>query len=196
MRWTRLVPCLLALALAARPASAQESTGRVSGSVAESETGRPIARATVTLRGTPFGAIADDSGRFIIPAVTPGRYAIRAQLIGYAPADDSLTVEAGRTTTLGLRVRRIAIVLDPVVAVGYGPQRRSDLTGSVSSVTPNAARPTVSLEQMLVGRAPGVQVTQASSAPGGGISIRIRGGSSITGSNEPLYVVDGFPVEN
>src|SRR5207237_10532726 len=84
-----------------------------------------------------------------------------------------------------------------MVVVGYGAQRRSDLTGSVASVTPNVEQtPVLSLEQLLQGAAPGVMVTQASSAPGGALSIRIRGGSSVTGNNEPLYVIDGFPIEN
>jgi TonB-dependent SusC/RagA subfamily outer membrane receptor len=90
-----------------------------------------------------------------------------------------------------------SVSLEQVVVVGYGTQRRSDLTGSVTSVTPNVERqPVTSVEQTLQGTAPGVQVTQASAAPGGGMSIRIRGGSSVNGSNEPLYVIDGFPVEN
>src|SRR6476619_5826481 len=84
-----------------------------------------------------------------------------------------------------------------MVVTGYGQQRRSDLTGSVSSVTPNVDQtPVLSLEQTLQGSAPGVMVTQASSAPGGALSIRIRGGASVTGNNEPLYVIDGFPIEN
>ena len=84
-----------------------------------------------------------------------------------------------------------------MVVVGYGTQRRSDLTGSVASVTPNVDQtPTLSLEQALQGAAAGVQVLQASSAPGGALSIRVRGGSSVTGNNEPLYVIDGFPVDN
>ena len=88
-------------------------------------------------------------------------------------------------------------MLDQVVVIGYGTIKRSDITGSVSTVKPNVEQtPITSLEQTLQGTAPGVQVTQASSAPGGGISVRIRGGSSVNGNNEPLYVIDGFPVEN
>ena len=84
-----------------------------------------------------------------------------------------------------------------MVVTGYGQQRRSDLTGAIASVTPNVDQtPVLSLEQTLQGAAPGVMVTQASSAPGGALSIRVRGGSSVTGNNEPLYVIDGFPVEN
>ena len=90
-----------------------------------------------------------------------------------------------------------SVTLDQMVVVGYGTQRRSDLTGSVASVTPNVDQtPVLSLEQTLQGSAPGVMVTQASSAPGGALSIRVRGGASVTGNNEPLYVIDGFPIEN
>jgi TonB-linked SusC/RagA family outer membrane protein len=99
--------------------------------------------------------------------------------------------------TADFSLKVVSVSLDQMVVIGYGSQRRSDVTGSVTSVTPNVERtPITSIEQTLQGTAPGVQVTQASAAPGGGMSIRIRGGSSVNGSNEPLYVIDGFPVEN
>lgn len=86
--------------------------------------------------------------------------------------------------------------LDEVVIIGYGTTTKSDLTGSVSSVSAEdvAAIPVSRVDQALQGRAAGVQVTQVSGAPGAGTSIRVRGGNSITGSNEPLWVIDGIIV--
>src|SRR5690606_41316940 len=87
--------------------------------------------------------------------------------------------------------------LDEVVMVGYVVIKRKDLTGAVSSVSESALKqPVSSIDQALKGAAAGVQVTQTSGQPGGGVSIRIRGGASVQGGNEPLYVIDGFPMYN
>ena len=129
--------------------------------------------------------------------VPAGPQRIRAARIGYSPSDQLVTVAAGQVAIANLAIAAVSVTLDQVVVVGYGTQKRSDLTGSVASVTPQVEQtPITSLEQTLQGAAPGVIVSTASSAPGGGISIRIRGGSSVTGNNEPLYVIDGFPIEN
>jgi TonB-dependent SusC/RagA subfamily outer membrane receptor len=87
--------------------------------------------------------------------------------------------------------------LDEVVVIGYGQMKRSDLTGSVVSVTSDEISKTVSttFEQVLQGKAAGVEVTQNTGQPGGSVSVRIRGVNSLMGNNEPLYVIDGIPVE-
>lgn len=197
MRWKRVLAALVALPIAAQFASAQVATGRIAGTVSERETGRPVSDVTIQIVGTHAGTRSGANGQYAVANVEPGTYVVRAARIGFAAATDTVTVTAGRTTTADFGLRQISVTLDQMVVVGYGTQKRSDLTGSVASVTPHVDQtPTTSLEQTLQGAAPGVQVTTASSAPGGGISIRIRGGSSITGNNEPLYVIDGFPVEN
>lgn len=91
-----------------------------------------------------------------------------------------------------------AKVLDEVVVIGYGTVSRKDLTGSVVSVKSDELLkvPTSDISQALAGRVAGVQVTQSEGAPGSSISIRVRGGISITQSNEPLYIIDGFPSED
>jgi TonB-linked SusC/RagA family outer membrane protein len=182
---------------AAHAALAQAQAGRITGTVTESTTGRGVTDANVSIVGTRIGTRTDTAGAFTLPNVAPGRYALRVARIGFAATVDSVVVTAGQTTTANVQVKQVSVTLDQMVVVGYGTQRRSDLTGSVASVTPSVATtPINSLEQTLQGTAPGVQVTTASSAPGGGISIRIRGGSSVNGNNEPLYVIDGFPIEN
>lgn len=202
-RWTGvLVTSVLAGSAAvtgAAPAAlAQAPTvGRIVGRVTEAGQGAPLVSVNVGIVGMARGAVTNADGAYAINALAPGRYVLRAQRLGYAAKADTVTLVAGQTLTVNFSLKQAVISLDQVVAVGYGTQRRSDLTGAVASVQPNVERqPITSVEQTLQGTAPGVQVTQASAAPGGGMSIRIRGGSSVNGSNEPLYVIDGFPVEN
>lgn len=173
-----------------------QSSGRITGTVRESVQNAPIPFVTVVLDGKAVSRTSED-GRFSIGDVTPGQHILRTQLLGYTPKTDTVRVGTGETLTHDFTLKATGTVLQQMVVVGYGEQRRSDVTGAVASLTPNVDRaPITSLEQTLQGTVPGVQVTQASSAPGGGMSIRIRGGSSVNGSNEPLYVVDGFPIEN
>lgn len=186
-----------ALALSAATAAAQQSTGRVTGLVTDRTAGAPIPNVAVTIVGTSLGARTGADGRYTIGEVPAGSQRVRAARIGYSPSDQQVSVTAGQATTLNIALSAASVTLDQMVVVGYGTQRRSDLTGSVASVTPNVDQaPVLSLEQTLQGAAPGVVVTQASSAPGAALSIRVRGGSSVTGNNEPLYVIDGFPIEN
>jgi TonB-linked SusC/RagA family outer membrane protein len=107
-------------------------------------------------------------------------------------------VGAGEAAAVTVALEPRATQLSEVVSVGYGTQSRRNVTGAVATVTTEALEkaPVATIDQVLQGTAPGVQVTTASSEPGGALSIRIRGTSSITGSAEPLYVVDGFPIEN
>lgn len=188
---------LIASAARAQTATGQAPTGQITGTVTDAASGTPIAYATVFVVGTRIGTQAGADGRFTLNRVPAGTHHVRAMLIGYAAHDDTITVTANETTTATFRLTRLSMALNPVVTIGYGTQRRSDLTGSVASVEPNVDRRTIgSLEETLQGTAPGVQVTTASSAPGGGISIRVRGTSSISGNGEPLYVIDGLPVDN
>jgi len=105
-------------------------------------------------------------------------------------------VQANQTTTVDFALEREAAALEEMVVVGYGEQQRQDLTGAISSVPSEEFEelPLSSPEQALQGKIAGVRVTQSTGAPGGGVSVRVRGGNSILGGNEPLYVIDGFPV--
>jgi TonB-dependent starch-binding outer membrane protein SusC len=198
MKWTSVV-CLLALAILAGPLQAQTETGRIIGTVTDAQTAQPLSGVNVSIPGTPRGTLSGPNGQFVLLNVPVGSHSVRAALIGYAARELGVTVRAGEAANVSFQLDPQAVQLQEVVAVGYGVQRRGDVTGAVSSVNMEAVEraPVVSLDQMLQGTAPGVQVTQASNAPGGGISIRIRGGTSVSDgvSNEPLYVVDGFPIE-
>ena len=200
MNWMRAILCLALVPILAAGvplAAAQTGGGRITGTVTDRIAGAPVSNVAVTITGTKLGARTGADGRYSIADVPAGSQRVRAARIGYSPNEEVVTVAAGQTVTLNIALSTASVTLDQMVVVGYGTQRRSDLTGSVSSVTPNVEQtPVLSLEQTLQGAVPGLTVTQASSAPGGALSIRIRGGSSVTGNNEPLYVVDGFPIEN
>ena len=194
---TRLTFAALVAGLVTPAGAQQPGSGRITGTVTDRTAGAPIQNVSVTVAGTTLGGRTGADGRYTIADVPAGTRRIHVARIGYAPADQQVTVTAGQTATVNIALSAASVTLDQMVVVGYGAQRRSDLTGAVSTVTPNVAQtPTLSLEQVLQGAAPGVMVTQASSAPGAALSIRIRGGSSVTGNNEPLYVIDGFPIEN
>ena len=151
--------------------------------------GQPLPGATVLLKGTTKGASTDFDGNFTIEATPEGVLVI--SYIGYATKE----VTVGNQTQINISLDE-SNELDEVVVIGYGTQRKSDLTGSVSSVSSEdlTAIPVSRVDQALQGRASGVQVTQVNGAPGAGTVIRVRGGNSITGSNEPLWVVDGIVV--
>ena len=200
MNWKRALSALALGSLftsAALPAAAQTATGRITGVITDRTAGAPISNVTVTVVGTQLAARSGPDGRYVLADAPVGAQRIRAARIGYAPTDQLVTLAAGQVLTANIAMAVVSVTLDQMVVVGYGSQRRSDLTGSVASVTPNVEQtPVLSLEQTLQGSAPGVMVTQASAAPGGALSIRVRGGASVTGNNEPLYVIDGFPIEN
>jgi len=197
MRWTHVIAVCATLLCPLVGVRAQGGTGTVAGTVLDDANGRPLPDAVVSVNGTSRRAVTDAAGRFSITQVPAGARTVSATRPGYN-GSAAVTVAEGATATVTIRARAGGVALQGVVAVGYGTQRRRDVTGAVSSVNTETLRstPVSSLDQVLQGAAAGVQVSAASNTPGGGISIRVRGTSSITGNSEPLYVVDGFPIEN
>ncbi|TXG39879.1 TonB-dependent receptor [Seonamhaeicola maritimus] len=151
--------------------------------------GQPLPGATVIIKGTTTGTSTDFDGNYTINADASSTLVF--SYVGYS----SQEVVVGSQTTINIELLADN-KLDEVVVIGYGTQRKSDLTGSVSSVSAEdlTALPVPRVDQALQGRASGVQVTQVNGAPGAGTVIRVRGGNSITGSNEPLWVIDGIVV--
>ena len=192
--WRKTYVSLLLSVFAGSVALSQE--GRITGTVTSAEGARPVGNANVIVVGTTLGARTTDDGRYSI-VVDPGTYTVRATRIGYSPDSVSgIVVGAGATTTADFRLRTAAQVLGEMVVIGYGTQQAKDLTGSVATVTTkefNTGR-IVSPEELIRGKVPGVQVVE-NNEPGGGITLRIRGGTSATASNDPLYVVDGVPLQ-
>src|SRR5213594_872798 len=180
------------------PLGAQDSTGAVTGQVVDGTTQQPLANVEVAIAGTPHRMLSRNDGSFLISGLAPGIYRVRATRIGYGSQVQSVTVTAGGTVTLQLSLLPAAAILEPVVVTGYGTQRREAITGSVSTVSASAANVGVvaNVDQMIQARAAGVEVTRNNGEPGAGVQVLIRGGSSISNSNEPLYVVDGVPIYN
>jgi iron complex outermembrane receptor protein len=184
---------MLAALFAAGPLYAQ--SGVITGSVASTE-GRALAGATVQVAGSQARAVTGPDGRYTISGVGAGQRQVTATVIGHNSATLPVTVAAGQTATLDFRLSPAAISLESVVAIGYGERRIRDVTGSVAPVGReefNTGR-VVSADQLIRGKVAGVQVAE-SGEPGGGINIRIRGGTSVAASSEPLFVVDGVPLE-
>ena len=194
MKWT--IVRFLALLFIPTLLQAQTGTGGVSGVVTSGTA--PLSGVTVTIVGTTRSTVTAPDGRYSISGVPAGPRQVRASRIGFGPVTQTVTVTAGETATANLTLAASAVQLEGVVAVGYGTQERRNVASAVSVVSPEVLEntPVTTIDQVLQGTVPGVQVTTASSEPGGALSIRVRGASSITGNAEPLYVVDGFPIEN
>jgi TonB-linked SusC/RagA family outer membrane protein len=164
----------------------------VKGNVKETE-GTLLPGVSVIVKGTIIGTATDFDGNYILENVKPKDVLVFSYM-GF----NTTSITVGNNTTINVVLTEDAQSLDEVVLIGYGSVKKSDLTGSVVSLSEddlNQVNP-VSVDQMLQGRAAGVQITQSSHAPGGGVSVRIRGTGSITAGQEPLYVVDGFPINN
>lgn len=199
-RTLRLFPlALLAVFFSVSAAQAQPSAGQIAGLVTDSTSGEPLPGVNVVIAGTQQGTSTAADGSYTITGVEPGTYALRASFVGYATAEASgVTVADGETTTVNFALRSSVVGLEEIVAIGYGEVERQDLTGSVSSVDSSQFNTGIqaSVQDLLQSRAPGVRITQTSSEPGGGASVRIRGATSLTAANDPLYVIDGQPISN
>ena len=184
----RLVLVTLWMMIGILTASAQSRT--VTGIVTSASDGEPLIGATVMVKETKSGTVTDMDGRF--SAVVSRGQTLVVSYIGY----DSKTIKYNGQSTINVELSEDATNLDEVVVVGYGVMKRSDITGSVVSVGEKDIKKSIitSVDQALQGRAAGVQMTQNSGSPGGGISVSIRGVNSLNG-NEPLYVIDGVAID-
>lgn len=160
--------------------------------VVKDMTGAALPGVTILVEGTTTGTVTDIDGNFSIEA-SEGQVLIFS-FIGLKR--QKITV--GNATTLQVVMESEDNNLEEFVVVGYGTLQKKDITGSVSAISSEEIKdqPVVSIDQAMAGRMAGVVVTQATGAPGGGASVRIRGAGSLSAGNEPLYVVDGFPVTN
>jgi TonB-linked SusC/RagA family outer membrane protein len=197
-RWAKIVAPLLWIAIATGRASAQSPVGTITGRVTDSVTNTPISLVRVVVSGTARSTVTNDDGRYTLTGVAPGAAVVRVTRIGFSAVEQAVTVVSGTSTTANVRMGRTAVELAEVVSIGYGAQRRIDLTGAVSSVASQDLQKTIisTVEQGLQGRVSGVQVTQGDAAPGGGVRVQIRGVNSMNaGSAQPLFVIDGVPFQ-
>ena len=158
--------------------------------VVKDASGEPIIGATVRVVGQDGGVITDFDGNFTIKAA-PGSK-ISVSYIGYQ------TIEMPVSPNMVVTLKDDTQLLEDVVVIGYGRAKKEDLTGSVTAIKPDELSKgiTSSASDMLVGKVAGVDVITAGGSPGAGAQIRIRGGSSLNASNDPLLVVDGLTIDN
>lgn len=149
--------------------------------------------ASVSVKGSSNGTITDMDGNYTL-TVSPADKELTISFIGY----DTQIITIGNQTRIDVMLRESSHMLDEVVAIGYAKVKRRDLTGSSVSVGADELRmsPVTTAAQALAGKAAGVQIVTASGAPGADINITVRGGTSITQGTDPLYIVDGFQMEN
>lgn len=185
---------LLLLFVASKSLFAQAQT--VKGTVLDDNTGLPVPGVTVLVVGSTIGTQTDKDGLFslTIPADTKKRQ-LEISSLGYTSQHITVGNNAGAVT---VRLKKSQSSLEDVVVIGYGTSRRKDLTGAIASLSGKELEkiPVANAAEALTGRIPGVQVTTVDGQPGAEIVIRVRGGGSVTQDNSPLFIVDGFPVDN
>ena len=169
--------------------SAEKQT--ISGRIVD-ENGEAVIGASVTQKGTSNGTVTDVNGRYVL--TVPKGSSIQVSYIGYL----TQTIKVGNSRQLDINLVEDSHSLDEVVVVGYGQMKKSDLTGSLSSVAVDneMARFNTGIDHLLQGNAPGVYVNSGNSQPGGLINVRIRGTSTLNGNKEPLYVIDGIIMDD
>lgn len=203
-RWISLGICLGMIgillfpgqAMGERPMRNRQSDGQVQrvirGKVTDDK-GEPIVGANVWVKGTTIGVATDANGDYSL-RIGPDAKSLNASFIGYSEAEKGIMP--------GVEIYNFSLMpearkLDEVVVVGYGTTRLKDLTGAVSSINASQLEkePVMNVASALQGKAAGVQVSLASAKPGEPVKIRVRGSTSLEGTNEPLYVIDGIPSE-
>ncbi|GAB2566216.1 TonB-dependent receptor [Spirosoma areae] len=155
--------------------------------------GSPLPGVTVQIKGTNRGTQTNADGTYQLTSVAPNATLIFS-FIGKTPQE----IAVGNRTAVNIALADDSKSLNEVVVVGYGTQRRKDLTGSIASISAEEFQKgnIVNPEQLISGKLAGVSITPPNGQPGGGSTIRIRGGSSLNASNDPLVVIDGVPVDN
>ena len=185
-----LVGGLSTSGLAQQPTVGASITGKVSAR----DTSEPLPDTRVVLLGTSLFAVTNAEGRYTIRNVPPGNVDVRVLRVGYVEQKRPVTVTAGQAATLDIQLDRTLVVLQEVVTTATGEQRRSELGNTVATIDVGKVverSPIKNMGDLLVARAPGVQVLP-SNMTGGGSRVRVRGTSSLSLSNDPIYVIDGI----
>ncbi len=179
--WLWLLTCSIAIG----------QTTQITGTVTSSSDGTPLPGVTILPKGTTIGVISGSDGRYSITIPTSAK-TLQFSFIGYVSQEVAIS---GRTT-IDVALATNLVQMEEVVVVGYGVQRKRDIAGAISSVRSEVIEksPMPSFDKAIQGRASGVQVTASSGIPGGAVSMRIRGRSSITAGTQPLYIIDGVSM--
>ena len=184
---------LLFFVLSAVTVFAQTST--ITGKVVD-ETNQPLPGATVVIKGTQKSTSTDANGIYRLTGISNGTVTIQVTFVGYKPMEKVVNVSGN--VTVDINVIPVSNDLNEVVVIGYGTEKKKDLTGSIATVTAKDFNTgdVTSPEQLIQGKVAGVSIISNSGAPGAGSQILIRGGASVNGSNQPLIVIDGVPLSN
>jgi iron complex outermembrane receptor protein len=170
-------------------------TGKITGKISDDKR-QDLSGASIRVGGSTRGAAADDKGNYTIAGLQPGSYTITAEHVGFSALQKQVIVKAGESVTLDFSLPAQSQSLNEIVVIGYGTEKKKDVTGAIATVTAKDFQPgqITTPEQLIAGKVAGVSVISNSGAPGAGSTIRIRGGASINGSNDPLIVLDGVPL--
>ena len=194
MKNTYLIKYVFLLLFVFSASAVFAQSGVITGKVVD-ETNQPLPGAAVTVKGTQQGAGTDVNGIFRITGVS-GTVTLHVTFVGYQPVDKVVNVSGN--VTVNINLKPIANDLNEVVVIGYGTEKKKDLTGSIATVSAkdfNTGDVTTP-EQLIQGKVAGVSIISNDGSPGSGSQILIRGGASVNGSNQPLIVIDGVPLSN
>src|SRR5690349_16658802 len=166
---------------------------KITGRVISDSTKQGLQGVSVTVKGTATATSTNSDGRYSI-TVPEGSRTLVFSFVGHRTREVSI----GNQTTIDITMVEEATALNDIVVIGYGTARRKDLTGTVSSISAAQLEkiPVANAAEAITGRLPGVQVTTLDGSPGAEVVIRVRGGGSVTQSNSPLYIVDGFRMNS
>lgn len=185
----RIILCLIFLS----PVFLYAQSITVKGTVVDFRTSEPLSGVSISAKGTVITTVTNQDGAFSLPGV-PENATIVFSFLGRETQEIPLN---GRTT-LTIEMRESASNLDEIVVIGYGTQEKRDVTGAITSISAEdmETNPGATINSALQGRVPGMQIVTTSGEPGAGSDIKIRGASSINGGSEPLYIIDGVPMES
>ncbi len=183
-------PSVIANAIETESESVQEQSHKVSGTVID-DTGAPLPGATITIKGSFAGSLTDIDGNFSLAGLK-GDETLVISFVGMLQQEIAIQGK----TVINIQLKTDAVGLEEVVAIGYGTQKKRDVSSAISSVSSETYRdrPVSNFAQGISGNVAGVSISQTNGAPGGGSNITIRGVGSVNASNAPLYVVDGQPL--
>jgi TonB-linked SusC/RagA family outer membrane protein len=193
-----LVASCAALAASAAQAQAPAQQGSITGRVTDAVTGQPIVAAQIQVVGSNVGAQTNGAGQFTLRGVRTGPAELRVLRVGFAEQKATVTVAAGQTATADVQMRAVAATLTPVVTTATGEQRRVEVGNAIAQVDAAsivATRSVANVGDLLTARAAGVQVLPGTQT-GAGTRVRIRGTSSYSLTNNPIYVIDGIRMES
>ncbi|MFI5310684.1 MAG: TonB-dependent receptor plug domain-containing protein, partial [Gemmatimonadales bacterium] len=193
-RLARLSVLFILVLATALPGGAQAPTGNVGVTVLEQGSGRPVFQAQVSVVNTTLGGVTGQDGKFLIRGVPVGSHQVRVLRVGYTEQKKDVVVTATSTVAIEFTLSNVAIQLTPVVTTATGDTRRVEIGNATSSIDAGKMvenSPIASMNDLLNARAPGVLVTP-STQTGSGSRVRIRGMSSVTLNNDPIYIIDGI----